>query len=203
MSETRVQRPGLRRVRRARRSSLVWAALIAGTAAVLVALLVIPLAEAPSATGGGTLAGSRAPDLNADDLDGRRWRLGDAITRANTEHGADLIWINFWAAWCAPCRTEMPAMQALAERHGDRLLIVGVNAGEERASVVEFVDRYEIGYAILLDSSLENLYRWSPQFGLPRHYFVDAEGVVVREVVGELPPAEMVALLEELLPARR
>ena len=92
-------------------------------------------------------------------------------------------------------------MQALAERYGDRLLIVSVNAGEERVPVVEFVDRYEIGYPILLDSSLENLYRWSPQFGLPRHYFVDADGVVVREVAGELPPADMIALLEELLAA--
>ena len=181
----------------------MWSALIAGTGAVLVALLVVPLAEAPSATAGGTVAGSRAPDLSATDLDGRRWTLGDAIARGNTRDGADLIWINFWATWCPPCRTEMPAMQALAERYGDRLLIVGVNAGEERASVVEFVDRYEIGYPILLDSSFENLYRWSPQFGLPRHYFVDADGVVVREVVGELPPAEMVALLEELLPGRR
>lgn len=90
-------------------------------------------------------------------------------------------------------------MQALADHHGDELLILGVDWGEERSAIEDFVARYEIDYPILLDPSLENFYRWSPQFGLPRHYFVDARGIVVREVIGELPPREMAELLDELL----
>jgi cytochrome c biogenesis protein CcmG/thiol:disulfide interchange protein DsbE len=109
------------------------------------------------------------------------------------------VWINFWATWCPPCRTEMPMMQRLADAYGDRLLILGVDFGEEPAAVRQFVDRYGIGYPILLDPTLETFYRWSPQFGLPRHYFLDARGTVVREIAGELPPEQMVALLDELL----
>ena len=50
-----------------------------------------------------------------------------------------------------------------------------------------------------LGSTLANSYRWSLDPGLPRHWFVDAEGTVVREVVGPLAPGRMVEILEELI----
>ena len=52
------------------------------------------------------------------------WTLADADGR--------LVWVNFWATSCEPCRTEMPAMQRLAEDYADELLVLGVNWGEER-----------------------------------------------------------------------
>ena len=173
-----------------RRTPLLWAALIIALGLLLGGLLLVPLARTDR-TAPSPLVGQRAPPLVAVDLNGRRWSIADGRGR--------LTWINFWATWCPPCRTEMPIMQRLSEHYGDRLLILGVNWAEERSTVEDFVARYAIDYPILLDPTLENFYRWSPQFGLPRHYFVDERGVVVREILGELPPAEMVQLLDELL----
>ncbi len=102
-------------------------------------------------------------------------------------------------AWTYGPRTEMPMMQRLHNRCSDRVLILGVDFGEERGAVQQFVDRYGITYPILLDPTLANFYRWSPQFGLHKHYFVDANGVVLREVPGELPPEAMLEMLDELL----
>ena len=161
------------------------------TAGVLLALVALPVARAPEQAAAGELLGKRAPILDALDLDGRRWTLADADGR--------LVWINFWATWCPPCRTEMPMMQRLHERYGDRVLILGVDFGEERSAVDDFVSRYGITYPILLDPTLENFYRWSPTFGLPKHYFVNADGVVVREIPGELPPSRMLETLDDLL----
>ena len=48
------------------------------------------------------------------DLDGRDWTLADA--------GDRITWVNFWATSCEPCRTEMPAMQRIAEEYADELL---------------------------------------------------------------------------------
>jgi len=180
-----------RRPQRRGRAALWWAALIAVVGAGLLVLVLLPLARAPEEKAGGELVGGLAPTLDAVDLDGRRWTLADAEGR--------LVWINFWATWCPPCRTEMPMMQRLHERYGDRVLILGVDFGEERGTVTDFIDRYGITYPILLDPTLENFYRWSPQFGLPKHYFVDANGVVLREIPGELPPEAMLATLDELL----
>jgi thiol-disulfide isomerase/thioredoxin len=139
----------------------------------------------------GSLVGEPAPSMALEDLDGRRWSLDDANGR--------LVWVNFWATSCEPCRTEMPAMQRLAEAYPDELLILGVDWGEERAAVEDFVDRYGTEYPILLDPGLEAYYDWAGTDGLPRHYFIGPEGTVLREVIGPLEPARMVTILEELL----
>lgn len=51
----------------------------------------------------------------------------------------------------------------------------------------------------LLDPGPETCHRWAGTDGLPRHYFIGAESTVLREVIGPLEPARMVAVLEDLL----
>lgn len=178
-------------VLRRRRYSLAWLALILLLCVVLGALALIPVLRVAPDGRIGQLVGRPAPPLEATDLAGRAWSLADAEV--------PLVWVNFWAASCEPCRTEMPAMQRLSEAYGDRLLIVGVDWGEERRVVAEFVERYGVTYPILLDPGLRNYYRWANTDGLPRHYFVGTAGTVLREVIGPLDPARMVTIVEELL----
>jgi thiol-disulfide isomerase/thioredoxin len=174
-----------------RRSSTLTLVAIGLLVVVLAALAAIPLLRGDDSGTQGSLVGKPAPSIAADDLAGRRWTLADGTGR--------ITWVNFWATSCEPCRTEMPAMQILANAYGSRLLVLGVDWGESRESVTEFVGRYEITYPILLDPSLDNFYRWSARSGLPRHYFVDGSGNVVREVIGPLAPARMAQIVEELL----
>ena len=176
---------------RARRGSLLWLIVIGLVAVVLAGLAAVPLLRGDDSGTEGTLVGRPAPAISADDLAGRPWTLADGVGR--------VTWVNFWATNCEPCRTEMPAMQRLADAYGERLLVLGLDWGESRASVTDFVERYEIDYPILLDPTLDNFYRWSARSGLPRHYFVDASGTVVREVIGPLAPARMLEIVEELL----
>ncbi len=178
---------------RRRRWSLAWLIGIVGLAVALGVLATIPLLRGTPDGRGGPLVGQPAPELGLPDADGRTWSLGDADGR--------LVWVNFWATSCEPCRTEMPAMQRLAEAYAGELLILGVNWGEGADAVAGFVDRYAIDYPILLDPTLETYYRWAASDGLPRHYFIGAEGTVLREVIGPLDPARMVQIIEELLAA--
>jgi thiol-disulfide isomerase/thioredoxin len=178
---------------RRRRGSLLWLTAIALLGFLLAVLATIPLLRGAPDGRIGSLVGQPAPELSLVDLEGRSWSAADADGR--------LVWVNFWATSCEPCRTEMPAMQRLAEAYPDDLLILGVDWGEGRDAVADFVERYGIEYPILLDPTLETYYRWAGTDGLPRHYFIGAEGTVLREIVGPLEPARMVAILEELLPA--
>lgn len=173
-----------------RRGSLLWLGLIIALGIGLGVLTLAPLRRSDGSQPIASLVGQSAPALAADDLDGRAWSVDNAEGR--------LVWINFLATWCPPCRTEMPAMQALAESHPDELLILGVDWGEERTAVDSFVARYGIEYPILLDPTLDNYYRWAQASGLPRHSFV-RDGVIVREVIGPLDPADMVTILAKLL----
>ena len=176
---------------RRRRWSLAWLTLAIGVAVVLGWLATVPLLRADPDGRIGLQVGEPAPALELHDLEGRTWSIDDADGR--------LVWINFWATSCEPCRTEMPAMQRLAEAYGDRLLVLGVDWGEEAEVVADFVRRYAIGYPILLDPGLDAYYRWAASDGLPRHYFVGAQGTVLREIVGPLDPDRMVRIVEELL----
>lgn len=177
--------------RQHRRAPLLWGALVLAVGALLLALVLVPIGRQPTVAEGRGAVGNTPPALDAVDLSGRRWTGDDLQGR--------VIWVNFWATWCPPCRIEMPMMQRLAERYGDRLLILGVDFGEERSAVADFVERYGITYPILLDPTLDNFYRWNAQFGLPRHFFIDADGIVVRQIAGELSHIEMARIVEELL----
>lgn len=176
---------------RRRRWSLAWLLVILALAVLLAWLASVPLLRGEPDGRGGSLVGQPAPDLSLADLEGRAWSPDDADGR--------LVWVNFWAMSCEPCRTEMPAMQRLAEVYPDDLLVLGVNWGEERDAVADWVDRYGITYPILLDPGLDAFYDWAAADGLPRHYFIGVEGTVVREIVGPLEPARMAAIVEELL----
>jgi cytochrome c biogenesis protein CcmG, thiol:disulfide interchange protein DsbE len=176
---------------RRRRWSLAWLLLILALAVGLAWLASVPLLRGEPDGRAGVRVGEPAPELSLADLDGQRWSAADADGR--------LVWVNFWAISCEPCRIEMPAMQRLAEAYADELLILGVDWGEPRGDVEDFVERYGIDYPILLDPGLETFYRWAGTDGLPRHYFIGSEGTVLREIVGPLDPARMVGILEELL----
>ena len=176
---------------RRRRWSLAWLLLILALAIGLAWLASVPVLRGEPDGRAGVRVGEPAPELSLADLDGRRWSAADADGR--------LVWVNFWAISCEPCRTEMPAMQRLAEAYAEELLILGVDWGESRGDVEDFVERYGIEYPILLDPGLETFYRWAGTDGLPRHYFIGSEGTVLREIVGPLDPARMVGILDELL----
>jgi thiol-disulfide isomerase/thioredoxin len=174
-----------------RRWSLGWLILIVALGIGLAWLASVPLLRGEPDGRIGSRVGEPAPDLALSDLDGRAWTLDDADGR--------LVWVNFWATSCEPCRTEMPAMERLAEAYPDELLILGVDWGEGRDVVEDFVTRYGVTYPILLDPSLETYYRWAGTDGLPRHYFIGAEGTVIREVIGPLDPIRMVEIVDALL----
>ena len=176
---------------RRRRWSLAWLLAIVALAVVLGWLASVPLLRGEPDGRIGASVGEPAPPLGLEDLDGRSWAVDEAEGR--------LVWVNFWATSCEPCRTEMPAMQLLAEAYPDELLILGVDWGEGRDVVADFVTRYGVEYPILLDPGLEAYYRWAGTDGLPRHYFIGAEGTILREVIGPLEPSRMVAILAELL----
>ena len=89
-------------------------------------------------------AGKPAPALAGEDLEGRRWRLGELRGR--------VVLLNFWASWCEPCRAEMPSLQRLVEFHGeDRVTVIAVNFKETAAQASRFLRRTGLRLPVLLD----------------------------------------------------
>jgi len=110
--------------------------------------------------------------------------------------GQSLI-INFWATWCAPCRSEIPLLQSLhAEWAGRGVSVVGI-AVDQRDKVLEFAERFKIGYPLLIGEqdaldAAAALGVATPVF--PFTVFTDRRGEVVALYIGELhrPQAELI-----------
>src|SRR5579883_3230039 len=96
-------------------------------------------ATSPSSTGpgGGTAAGTRAPDFTARDVEGKTFHLSDHL-------GKEVVLLDFWSTYCEPCKAEFPHLRALYDDDkGKGLLVVGVamDGPETSADVPSFVKK--------------------------------------------------------------
>ena len=89
-----------------------------------------------------------------------------------------VVLLNFWATWCSPCRSEMPAFSKLYRRNATRgLEILGVTTetSSERERINDFLQKYRIPYPILFAEGLDARYAVD---GLPTTLVIDRNGNV-------------------------
>ncbi|MFQ5795324.1 MAG: TlpA family protein disulfide reductase [Candidatus Bipolaricaulia bacterium] len=132
--------------------------------------------------------GYRAPDFAFEDLDGNLVRLSDFRGKP--------VLLNFWATWCPPCRKEVPDLQAFHEQYGDKIVLLGIDWGEDEAEVNRFLKRYGATYTNLLDKNGQFfvLYQLT---GLPTSYWIDDQGVIRGLWLGAMSLDDMVAGFEK------
>lgn len=157
-------------------------------------LLLLALSVAPAFAGElKPLPARPAPAMTLPTLDGGRAEL--ARLRGK------VVLVNFWAAWCPPCRKEMPSMNRLAEKMAGRpFAILGVNMGDSPADIRTFVAQVPVSFPILLDADGSQLQPWQV-VAFPTSYVVDRRGRIRLGLFGsiEWDSAEAVAELERLL----
>jgi peroxiredoxin len=134
-----------------------------------------------------------APDFTLADLNGNRVRLQDLR--------GQVVFLNFWATWCVPCRQEMPTMEKLHREMKDQGLgVVAVNIREGPKAVREFVDELGLTFTVLLDRE-EEVSKAYGAWGIPLTYIINREGEFVGKVMGyrEWDSQEAVAFFHGLL----
>ncbi len=112
------------------------------------------------------------PDVRASRLDGGEMALSDLR--------GQVVLVNLWATWCAPCRFETPFLQGLYEEHRARgFEIVGISVDDAGLEDVvrEFVGEFGVTYTILHDPAMRSMDAFQA-LGLPATYLVDREGTI-------------------------
>jgi thiol-disulfide isomerase/thioredoxin len=97
-----------------------------------------------------------------------------------------VVFLNFWATWCGPCRQEMPSMEILYQRFKDRgFEVLAVNYQEGQKDVAAFMKIYKLSFPAALDSSgqVGGIYGIE---AFPTTYIIDREGYIISRVVGSL-----------------
>ncbi len=125
------------------------------------------------------LDGRDAPPLVLSDMDGERWDIADARGR--------WLFVHFWAAWCGPCREEMPTIQAIFPQfEPQEMEIVVINTAESEDTVFSFLAGVAPDINPLMDTDGLVTERWQPR-GLPATFCVDPEGKLRYLALGGRP----------------
>lgn len=108
--------------------------------------------------------------------------------------------LNFWASWCAPCRKEMPAFQAVAERVNRQVAFVGLNHQDSRRLALELLAETGVAYPSGYDPGGKVAAAYG-LLGMPTTVFISAEGKIMERRTGEMSRQDLEHTLERLFRA--
>jgi peroxiredoxin len=122
--------------------------------------------------------GKPAPDFVLTDLNNRKVRLSDFRGK--------VVFLNFWATWCKPCKDEMPSMEILHRKFAkDGLVVLAVSI--DRITTVKdiqpFIKSLNLTFPVLVDSwgKTDMPYK---RTGVPETFIIDQQGIIREIVIG-------------------
>ena len=122
--------------------------------------------------------GTPAEDFALVSLEGKEQRL--------SQYRGKIVLVNFWATWCKPCTTEMPAMQAVYDKLRDKgFVVLAINELEDDAKVREHIKQHGHTFPVLMDRDNKVANQFGV-FGLPVSVFIDEKGIVQEYIKGGL-----------------
>lgn len=117
-----------------------------------------------------------AADFTLRDLDGKLHKLSD--------YRGKVVFLNFWATWCPPCRSEIPSMERLNEVLGSKdFVMLAVNVDENVKDLEGFVKEYPHKFTVLSDAdgAVQKLYRVDK---FPETFILDRQGRISEHIIG-------------------
>jgi thiol-disulfide isomerase/thioredoxin len=95
-----------------------------------------------------------------------------------------VIWVDFWASWCAPCRRSFPWMNAMQRKYADQgLQIIAVNVDKERKLADEFLEETPAEFELRFDPTGALASEFGVQ-AMPSSFLLDASGNVIERHFG-------------------
>ena len=137
---------------------------------------------------------TKAQDFRLEDLKGEKWQLKNLKGK--------VIFLNFWATWCGPCKEEMPSLETLYQQFKEKnfvFLTISVDY-EGKNPVKEFIEKKRYTFPVLLDPKCETLDLYQVQ-GIPTTILIDKRGVMIGKVTGprNWMSREAISLLNQLI----
>jgi peroxiredoxin len=117
--------------------------------------------------------GAALPELTAGSLQ-------ESAPLALKSFRGQVLYVDFWASWCVPCRLSMPTLDALFRKHSARgFTVLGINKDNTIADAQRFLKRVPVTFSLARDAQ-DQLARAFDVKAMPSGYLVDRRGVVRR-----------------------
>ncbi len=190
-----------------RRRALAFGALWAAGAAGAAGAAASPAGRLAQATPDAG-PGARAPDFTLPEL-GETPAAGDrrapsGRTRSLGEFAGRVVWLDFWASWCGPCRLSFPWLDAMQAKHGARgLQVVAINLDRVEDDALRFLAERPVRFLVLRDAAAATpiAYRVA---AMPTGVLIGRDGLILSRHAGfsTAAGARLEALIDEALGAR-
>ena len=129
----------------------------------------------------------QSPDFTFVNSDGQKQKLSDFEDK--------VIFLNFWASWCPPCRKEMPYMQQIYQEYQEQVKILAVNLQEGETKVKDFIKKNNYNFTVLRDQG-QLAARYQVQ-GIPKSIFIDKNGIIKAQHTGSMTKSMMENAIEK------
>ncbi|HWO07910.1 MAG TPA: TlpA disulfide reductase family protein [Polyangiaceae bacterium] len=94
-----------------------------------------------------------------------------------TAYAGKVVLLDFWATWCQPCKSSFPEYQALLDRYGDRLVVVGISEDDEQEGIARFAEETGASFPLAWDADKSIAQRYQIN-GMPTLFIIDPSGLV-------------------------
>ncbi len=99
------------------------------------------------------------------------------------QHRGKVVYLDFWASWCVPCRKSFPWLNDLTERYPNDLVVIGINVDRERSAADRFLAKYPAQFPLVFDSGGVLAAQYELQ-GMPSSVIFGRDGQVAERHVG-------------------
>ena len=143
---------------------------------LLLALALIACQQSPDSIGPKAEIGQPAPDFVLQDTTGKSWNLSELKDK--------VVFVNFWATWCPPCREEMPSMEQLHKNlASEGFQMLAILYEDDPGEAAALVNGYGYTFPVLIDPDGKTVKAYGLT-GIPETFIVNTEGILVEKFIG-------------------
>ena len=100
------------------------------------------------------------------------------------DYRGKVVYLDFWASWCVPCRHSFPWMNAMQRKYGTKgLAVVTINMDKNRTLADKFLKKYPANFTVVFDPEGKSAESYGVM-GMPSSYIINREGGIVYSHVG-------------------
>lgn len=147
--------------------------------AFFIAILAFTIAGKKNKTNNvSPLIGKPFPDYELDLFNGNKLNIKNLK--------GNVLLINFWASWCAPCKDEFPALEASWLKHkNNNVVFLGINILDDKNHAIQYLNTFRSNYQNAIDKNGSIAVDLGVA-GVPETYFVNDKGIIIDKYIGPL-----------------